>query len=242
MHKSTLMFLSVLLLSASAAFAQEGQSGCSVENRSCVLEMLEKTAGEIDKQAWQDQTWRELAKTYAADGQLDKAVSFISKIKTPDTQAMTIRGIGMAAADNNLKQEEYSALFTKLREQAETIKHPPSYAIALTYIAMAQAFAGDDEGAWATAADMENDALRHKAYGETAEIQAEKGHTAAAMKSISMIDSTAYRNKSYTIVTKILADKKLLAPALAAAEKIDNPYKKAEALQYVLDVQKPREK
>ncbi len=131
--------------------------------------------------------------------------------------------------------------FAKLRTVAEKIEHQPSYAIALTYIAMAQAFAGDDEGAWKTAADMENDALRHKAYGETAEIQAERGDSQAAMKSIGFIESLAFRNKAYAIVTKLLADRGKLEEALNSAKAITNDYKKAQALQYVLDKQKPRE-
>jgi hypothetical protein len=106
---------------------------------------------------------------------------------------------------------------------------------------MAQAFAGDDEGAWATAADMENDALRHKAYGETAEVQAEKGNHEAAMTSISKIESLAYRNKSYSLVSKILADQGLYDEAVVAANPISNAYKKANALQYILDKQKPRD-
>ena len=215
---------------------------CSIEDRPCILKTLEETASTIENASWRDQTLRELAKTYAFEGDLDRAISFIEQIKTPDTKAMTIRGIGMAAADNNLTPEKYKTLFTSLRAEAEKIKHPPSYAIALTYIAMAQAFAGDDEGAWATAADMQNDALRHKAYGETAEIQAEKGNYEDALKSIAFIDSEAYKNKSYELVCKILADQDLLGPALKSAENITNSYKKAEALQYVLDKQKPREK
>ena len=38
--------------------------------------------------------------------------------------------------------------------------------IALTYISMAQAFAGDNDAAMKTAAGMDNQALRNKAYGE----------------------------------------------------------------------------
>ena len=239
MRKAYPLFLSLALL---AFPAQAVEVPCALEDRACILKMLEESAGEIENKNWRDQTLREIAKTYAFEGDLEKAMSFIERIETPDTQAMTIRGIGMAAADNDLSAEEYETLFTTLREKAETITHPPSYAIALTYIAMAQAFAGDDEGAWATAADMENDALRNKAYGETAEIQAEKGKAAAAMKSIEFIDSEAFRNKSYALVTKILADQGILEPALRSAQKLTNPYKKAQSLQYVLDKQKPREK
>lgn len=214
---------------------------CTVSDRSCLLKELQSSADGIENQNWQDQAYRELSKTLAFDGNIDGAITVLNKINNPDTKALTIRGIGMAAADNELDAEEYAAVWTKLRTESEKIEHPPSYAIALTYIAMAQAFAGDNGGAWKTASDMENDALRHKAYGETAEIQAEKGDFAAAMKSIGYIDSKAFRNKAYAIVSKILADKELLQPAFDAAKSIDNAYKRAAAIQYVLDKQKPRE-
>lgn len=230
--------LFLLLLGApDLALAQE----CALENRACIIQALQSSATQIDNPAWRDQTYREIAKTMAFEGDVDSAIALISKIETPDTQAMTIRGIGMAVADNNLKPEEEQQVFVKLREEAEKIQHAPSYAIALTYIAMAQAFAGDNEGAWKTASDMENEALRHKAYAETAEIQAEKGDFEAAMKSIGLIGSAAFQNKAYGTISKILADSGRLAEALKAAEAVTNAYKKAQALQHVLDVQKPRE-
>lgn len=241
-------FLTIIgstLLSILAFFtfsSVSAQENCKIEDRACVLQKLEESAETIDQKAWRDQTFRELSKTYAADNQIDKAIALIEKIESPDTKALTIRGIGMAAAENGLTQDEYDTIFTKLRIVSEKIDHPPSYAIALTYIAMGQAFAGDNDGAWKTAADMENDALRHKAYGETAEIQAEMGNFDAAMKSIGFIDSEAYRNKSYSIVSKILADSGKLQESYEAAESITNAYKKATAFQYILDTQKPREK
>lgn len=235
------MLLLCLLLGLALVPLTLSAAECKIEDRPCVLGLLESQAAAIKETPWRDQTFRELAKTWAFEGDTDKAIGFIDRIETPDTKAMTIRGIGMAVADLKLSQAEYDVIFAKLRQKAETITHPPSYAIALTYIAMSQAFAGDNEGSWKTAADMENDALRHKAYGETAEIQAERGDYAAAKKSLGFIDSAAYRNKAFETITKILADRKLLNEALDAAMMIDNSFKKAEALQYVLDAQKPRE-
>ena len=229
--------LALSLICAVPAMAAE----CALEDRTCVINSLREAAGKIETVAWRDQTYRELAKTLAFDGDTDGAIALIEKIETPDTKAMTIRGIGMAAADNKLSKEQYVDIFQKLRVAADKITHPPSYAIALTYIAMSQAFARDNDGAWKTASEMENEALRHKAYAETAEIQAEKGDYAAASKSIEFITSEAFRNKAYGTVSKILANGKKLDEALKAAQAITNPYKKAEALQYVLDVQKPRE-
>ena len=214
---------------------------CSIEDRACVLGAIEAEAAKIENTSWRDQTYRELAKTKAFEGDMDGAMAVIDKIEKPDTQAMTIRGIGMAVADLKMPREEYAQVFADLRAKAESIEHPPSYAIALTYIAMSQAFAGDNDGAWKTASEMDNDALRHKAYGETAEIQAESGDFEAAMKSIGFIESLAFRNKAYAIVTKILADRGLFSEALQSAMKIENAYKKSSAMQYVLDKQKPRD-
>ncbi len=236
---SKAIYGSLILAAAIALPAQAAD--CTLEDRSCIIGSMLETAKQIETPAWRDQTYRELAKTLAFDGDIDGAITLIEKIETPDTKAMTIRGIGMAAADNKLTKEQYAEIFQKLRTAANKIPHPPSFAIALTYIAMSQAFAGDNDGAWKTAAEMENEALRHKAYAETAEIQAEKGDVAAAMKSIGFIGSVAFKNKSYQTVSKILADKKELDGALKAAQAITNPFKKAESLQYVLDTQKPRE-
>jgi len=235
-----LLFISLfLVIFASPPPLQAAE--CKVEDRKCVLAIIESEAAKIEKKAWRDQTYRELAKTKAFEGDMEGALAVVDKIETPDTQALTIRGIGMMAADKKLSKERYDSVFSMLRAKAETIKHPPSYAIALTYIAMSQAFAGDNDGAWKTASEMKNDALRHKAYGETAEIQAEFGNFDAAMKSIKFIDSLAFRNKAYATISKILAQKDLYPDAMTAALKIDNAYKKATALQYVLDQQNPRD-
>ena len=214
---------------------------CPIQDRTCMIMALQDTAQSIEQSSWRDQTYREIAKTLAFDGDTDAAIAMIDTIQTPDTKAMTIRGIGMAVADRSLAPSKRDKIFVQLRKEAEKIEHPPSYAIALTYIAMSQAFAGDDEDAWKTARDMKNDALRHKAYGETAEIQAEKGKFSAAMQSIDYIESLAFRNKAYALVSKILAEGGLLQEAFDAAIKITNPYKRAVAIQFVLDTQNTRE-
>lgn len=245
MLRRNILFLLVIpaFIAAAPAWAQETAAppACADADRACILGLLEKEAAAIDNADWRDQTYRELAKTLAFDGQPEKAITLIEKIENPDTKAMTIRGIGMATADRKLPKADADAVFASLRTEANKITHAPSFAIALTYIAMSQAFAGDNDGAWKTAGEMQNDALKHKAYGETAEIQAERGDFNAAMTSIGYIDSLSFRNKSYQTVSKLLADKKMYGEAVQAAQKIDNAYKKAEAMQYVLDQQKPRE-
>lgn len=211
---------------------------CGVDNRGCVLRNLRRYAQGIKEDAWRDQTFRELAKSFAGDGHIDVAISIIADINNADTKAMTIRGIGMEMADLEFDQARLDTEFAKLRAEAEKIEHPPSYAIALTYIAMSQAFAGDNDGAWKTAADMENDALRHKAYAETAEIQAERKDFEATMKSIEFIDSEAFRNKAYTITSKIFANQGMFDESYQAALKIENAYKKSQSVQYMLNKQK----
>lgn len=229
--KIILALIPVLILAPSQALA-----ACQSSDKLCIMEEIKTTAAAIDKQSWRDSIYRELAKAYTYEGHEDKALDLIGLIKTPDTQAMTIRGIGMAAADNKWPDKaRYDALFQQLTEKAETIKHPPSYAIAYTYIAMAQAFAGDDEGAMITAKGMENEALRNKAFGESAEIQAERKDYDAAMESIAQINSLAYRNKAYATVTEIFVKDGEIDKAYKTASKIDNAYEKAEAMQHIIN-------
>ncbi len=242
-HKSpkVLGFFFALSLISTPHIAKAQQTVCEIKNRECILKQITATAATIENAAWKDQTLREVAKTYASDGMFKEALALIPSIETPDTQALTIRGIGMALAPQGHSAEELTDMFSRLRIEAEKIEHPPSYAIALTYIAMGQAFAGDNEGAWKTASDMENAALRHKAYGETAEIQADKGDFESAQTSIEKIESAAFRNKAYTIISKIFADKQMYQDAYNASLRITNPYKQSQSLQYILDAEKPRD-
>ncbi|HPF78649.1 MAG TPA: hypothetical protein PLF01_05070, partial [Alphaproteobacteria bacterium] len=89
--------------------------------------------------------------------------------------------------------------------------------------------------AMATAKAMKNDALRHKAFGETAEIQAERGDYEAAMKSIAEIESTSFKNKAYGTVARIFIKRGKLKEAYDSAEKIDNPVARAQVLQNIVN-------
>jgi hypothetical protein len=151
-----LLFSAVVLESTTPVRAQD----CDIKDRACTLTKMQENAAQIEEKPWRDQTYREIAKSLAFDGNIDGALAVVDKIETPDTKALTIRGIGMAVADTKVSGEAYTAAFTKIRASADKITDPPSHAIALTYIAMAQAFAGDNEGAWKTASEMENKALR----------------------------------------------------------------------------------
>lgn len=215
---------------------------CDVADKLCVMEEIRKTADEIDDKSWRDTILRELAKSYTTEGHESKAIALIKDIEKPDSKAMTIRGIGMAAADAKWRtkddkrdKERYKKLFDKLALEADKIEHLPSSGIAYTYIAMSQAFARDDEGAMATARSMKNPALRHKAFAETAEIQAERRDYKAAMISIAEIESASFRNKAYGTVARIFTKKGELKSAYDSANKIDNPYMRAQVLQNIIN-------
>ncbi|HRC26081.1 MAG TPA: hypothetical protein PKX87_01470, partial [Alphaproteobacteria bacterium] len=218
------------------------EAPCLSDNRPCLLNRIESLAGKITEDRWRDATYRELAKTLAFDGLTDRAVGIVGKIKAPDTRAMAIRGIGMTVAERKtLPLPARKIFYDQLEAAAKAIDHAPSRAIALTYISMAQAFAGDDDLALATARSMDNDSLRNKAFGETAEIQAERGAAAAALSTLQQIASVPYRDKQHLIVLKILANAGQYDEALKAVWAIENPVLQSEGIQYLLDARTPRE-
>ena len=180
-----------VLIYSISAFINPAYATCSsASDKICLMQETQEAASKIEQRSWRDKAYRELAKSLTYEGYEDKAMALIALVETPDTPAMTIRGIGIAAADSKWNDKKrYDQLFANLAKQAKIIEHPPSNAIAHTYIAMAQAFAGDYEGATKTAISMKNSALRNKAFGETAEIHAERNDFAAAMKSIQGIQS-----------------------------------------------------
>src|SRR5687768_17374282 len=105
----TLALTAVILLACLPAYGAQ-EAACAGTDKACLFDMLEETTATVGEQQWQDQTWREMAKLLAHDGQADRAISLISRIKNPDTRAMTIRGIGVAAAENRLNREDYDQL------------------------------------------------------------------------------------------------------------------------------------
>lgn len=228
----------ILPATAFAESVAEAKS-CAVTDAECLHEEIERAAKALTNKTERDQTYRELAKSRARAGNPEKALEIVPLIETPDTRAMAIRGIAMELAGLKWPKDKQDKIFALLRQQAEPLKqtHPPSFAIALTYIAMGQAFAGDNEGAWKTAAEMENASLRHKAYSETAEIQAENGDYENAKISLNKIDDIPYKNKACVAISKILANKGMMTQAYDAATQITNPYLKAAAIQNILDEQ-----
>ena len=239
-----IVFLSAIVLPAALAAPARAEMAvappvaapacASATDIACMTALLDSTADTIAEKNWRDQTLRELAKLMAKQERYDDAIALLPRIENPDTRAMTIRGIGMAAASLKKPPASYAAMFEKLAAAAAQIEHPPSHAIAQTYIAMAQAFAGDDSGATKTALAMDNAALRNKALGESAEIQAEREDLDAALVSIGHIDDPSFRDKAHRTIAKILADRKQYDKALSAAMKIDNNYQRAQAILHIL--------
>jgi len=228
----TALFFGAIIANAEVPSAPPAP--CAATDTACLLPQLDALTAKIENTSWRDQTLRELAKLYAAKGMNKEALSLLPRIETPDTRALTIRGIGMEAAKLNLKPAALNDLFAALRIEADKIPHEPSRGIALTYIAMAQAFAKDDNGAYDTAKSMTNNALRHKAFAESAEIQAERGDMKAATHSLTAIDDPAFRNKAHGTVAKIFADQKNFDAALETGNKIENDYQKSQILLYIL--------
>lgn len=223
-----------LLLAALPARAEDKPVCATATDKTCLTDLLTATAADITENNWRDQTFREIAKLMTKQDRFDDALALIARVQNPDTRAMTIRGIGMEAAALRRDPAVLAPLFAQLRGAADAIDHPPSHAIALTYIAMAQAFAGDDDGATATAKSMENAALRNKAFAESAEIQAARQDLDAALVSISHIDDPAFRDKALRTIAKILSDNGHYDKALAAAQQISNNYQRAQAFLQLL--------
>lgn len=236
---------SFFLLGAHAHAESTGLEACAPTARACLLDALEDRADRIGEDRWRDQTYRDLAKLRMHEGQTDQALALIEKVKNPDTRAMTIRAIGMEASSRTrgekMDEDALSALFAQLHAHAARIDHAPSKGIALTYIAMAQAFAGDHTGALETAKGMENAALRNKAHAENAEIQAEQDNLEAAIISIEAIDDAHFRDKAHMLVAKIFADSGRVADSLSAARRIRDAYQQSQALLYLLGRDMPKE-
>lgn len=215
--------------------ADETKILCVSANKDCLIKELETLIPSIENQKWKDETYRDYAKILTLENKIDEAIKLIEIIENPDTKAMTIRGIGMNAAKLELDKDNYKALFSKLHEQANLIKHEPSFEIALTYIAMAQAEAKLDHDAIATALSMKNIPLQHKALGEIAETQSMRKDHEKALNTLDKISSNTYKNKACRTVSRIMVNGKAYDQALKAARKIDNAYMKSEALLYILE-------
>lgn len=235
MKPSTLFFAALIFLTPFQAVSAQDKA-CDVHDTPCLFTMIEIEAAKITEGRWRDHAYRDLAVSKAVAADYDGAVALISRIDNADTQAMTVRAVGMAVAIHpNLPDDTYRMIFDKLDKAAAAINDAGAKDIAYTYIAMAQAFAGLDKDAANTAHGMSNPALKHKAFAETAEIQANRGDFHAAMDSINAIDSLAFKNKALGIVSGIFTKQKKYDEAFKTAQIITNPTTKAQAIQAILN-------
>jgi hypothetical protein len=231
-------FSTILLICLTFIPPTYAKTLCNNGTTSCLIEMIEDTVSQISEPRWRNQAYRDLAISKGFKGNYDAAALLVNRIDNPDTQAMTIRAIGMAIAiKQDLSDTTYKRAFARLDKAAQTITNEGAKDIAYTYIAMAQAFAGLDNDATKTTIQMTNPALRHKAYAETAEIQAERGADAEALKSINAIESVSFKNKALGVVASIYIKKEKTDKALELAMMITNPTKKAHTLQKILNHQ-----
>lgn len=235
MRPSTLFFAALIFFTPFQVISAQ-ERNCDVNDTACLFTIIETEAAKITESRWRNHAYRDLGVSKAMAGDYDGAAALVAHIDNPDTQAMTIRAIGMAVAiHQDLSDDTYRTIFAKLDKAAEIITNAGAKDIAYTYIAMAEAFAGLDADAAATTNNMSNPALKHKAYAETAEIQANRGDFNAAMSSINAIDSLAFKNKALATVSGIFAKQKQYEAALKTAQAITNPTTKAQAVQNILN-------
>ena len=236
MRPSTFYLFLTFFFIASSSVSAEKTGSCDGTNALCLITLITSDIENINDSRWRDYAYRDLAVSVAYNNNIDGAVALIKKINNSDTQAMTIRAIGMALAiHKKLAIEDYRIIFKKLNEATLLISNEGARDIAYTYIAMAQAFAGLDNDATITTASMTKPELKHKAFGETAEIQAERGDYKASMTSINAINSPSFKNKALALVSGIFVKRKEYENAFNAAQQITNTTKKNESLQKILD-------
>ncbi len=233
---ATIIFLMFLPNAANAS--------CRATDKLCVMNQIKETAFAIENKDRRNKTLANLTKSYTQLGHESKALALINDISSPDMKASAIRNVGMTAAfskwrtaDGYRDRARYKRLFENLKSKTEEIKHPPSYAISYTYIAMAQAYAHDYDSADTTAREMKNEALRHKAYAEIADIQAKRGQYDKTMETISKIGSKSYKDKIYGRVARIFSERGMIENAYQTADKIGNAFAKAQILQTILSAE-----
>jgi hypothetical protein len=229
----------IALLNAPQA-ARADNTSCALKQSdeamlACAAASLDMLIPQINNARWRDQSFREQAKILIRQGSAAKAIELITQISNEDTQALTIRAIGVAMADLSLDADILNAHFDTLHAQAMAITHTGSQDIALTYIAIAESSAGLFERALTTAQTLKTVSLRNKSYQEIAEILSVKGDVENSFKALQLIDDAAFQNKAYGIVAGLLIKHKQLPAALKAAEHIQDPYIKANTVLNIIN-------
>ncbi|MCB9988941.1 MAG: hypothetical protein H6868_06355 [Rhodospirillales bacterium] len=231
-----LLFLAFVLGMPLTALSQDAKV-CAAKDTACLLKELETVSEKIDEARWRDQTYRELAKLLTHEKKTDEALALIEKVENSDTRAMTIRGIGVAAAETDLSDTEKKALYDSLILAAQEIESDASRPIALRYVAKGQVLAGFDDDGRATTVSIDNLSQRDKAYEEIAEVEAKQNKLDQALQSIAGIESPPYRDRARSAVSRIFAGKGQYEEALTAARAIENAYTRADALRLILTKQ-----
>src|SRR5690606_34330515 len=84
MHNFLILFALVLAASAQDAKAADDKvPTCASADHACLMRQIEALTPAIEEQQWQDMTYRELAKSYTYEGQPEKAIGLIDKIRNP---------------------------------------------------------------------------------------------------------------------------------------------------------------
>lgn len=215
-------------------YALSQQINCDRENTRCLYDSLLQITEDIDNTNWKDQTYKEFSVLLTASNEPDQAINVIKLINNPDTKAMAIRANAMAITEHAFYQKKYSQLFENLITAANTIEHLPSKSIAYTYIAIAQAIAGDFNSALSTALSMENESLKNKALAEISELTAQRNQFNETVQALSSIQTSHYRDKASLNVSKIFSDNNKYDQAMKIMAMINSPYQKSQSLLTII--------
>jgi len=237
LRNTTLLFIALYTLT-SPAYADANASCAPLDGQpalDCAINALDALVPQINNPRWRDQSLREQAKILVRNGAVEKATNLISKITNADTQALTIRAIGIGMQDLTLDDEKKALNFDRLHEHATAIAHTGSQEVALTYIAIAEANAGLFQRALLTAEKLNTRSLRNKSYQEIAEVCSAEGQKDNAFFALERIDDPAFKNKAYGVIAAVFIKHQHNADALRAADYITDPYIKATSLLNIIN-------
>ncbi len=232
-----LYFLAFTFFLITSAQAADAPPLCASGDNTCLFTALQNATKNIDNDRYRDQTLRDMSKLMIHEKNFPAAIDLFHQIKSADTKAMTLRGIGVATAETDFLESDKKNIYTNLIEAAEEITEEDSRVIALRYVAKGQALAGFDDDAHATMRMIDNRSQRDKAFEEIAEVQAKQDKLGEAVKSIAAIESPPYRDRAYGAISKIFVHKENYESAIKTAQMIETPYNRAQALLLILTAQ-----
>jgi predicted negative regulator of RcsB-dependent stress response len=215
-------------------YALSQQINCDRENHTCHYEALLQTVKDIENTKWKDQTYKDVSVLLTSSNQPLKALKTLNLISNPDTKAMAIRACAKVVAEHDSYKKNASQLFEQLITSADSIEHPPSKAIAYTYIAIAQAEYGAFPNALNTASLMHNESLKNKALAEISKIMAQRNQFNETIEALSSIQSEHYRDKTSLSISKIYSENNQYDEAMKIMSMIHNPYQKSQSLLAII--------